>query len=136
VLLSKIGDMEGKIESASVWTILDIGGQRTQDQNQRVGKAMRDLGWRRGNTAGTIKCGGKNVMGYVRGEEPHWNTIVAERYFDKDAGTHELRVYVTRGGGDEVQGSLQLEPGGPAAKVGQTNMGHCDPALDPPDPLQ
>jgi predicted P-loop ATPase len=85
---SALSGMEGKISSASVWEILDVrGAHRTQDQNRRVGEAMRQLDWRRANKARTIKLDGKDVMGYVRGAQP-WRPIGVHR--DKDGG---LRVF-------------------------------------------
>jgi predicted P-loop ATPase len=143
-LLAELGDKAAdasaqrgeKIASASVWTILNItGAQQTQDQSQRVGKAMRELGWRRKNTASTVKTGGKLVTGYVRGEAP-WTVIKAERRFDKDTGQHELLVYATSDKDTEdtitgkkpqtehVQGNLPLKK--------PIDYGHCDPKLDPP----
>jgi hypothetical protein len=87
-LLAHLGNFEGKIASTSVWTILDVRpGQRSQDQNQRVGAAMRRIGWRRANKGGLVKIDGKTVLGYVRGKPP-WRTVVAMR--EPDAG---LRVY-------------------------------------------
>jgi predicted P-loop ATPase len=81
-LQAALGDMEGKISSASVWEILDVrGGHQTQEQSRRVGDAMRQLGWRRANKARTIKFAGKDVMGWVRGEQP-WRRIWVWR--DKD----------------------------------------------------
>ena len=63
--------MEGKISSMSLWEILDVrGGQRTQEQSKRLGDAMRQLGWRRANKARTIKVEGRDVMGFVCGEQP------------------------------------------------------------------
>jgi predicted P-loop ATPase len=123
-LQAALGDMEGKIASTSVWTILNVQpGHRTQDQNQRVGKAMRDLGWRRANSAGTVKIDGKLVVGYVRGKSPTTIVIMAERRYDKEGGQHELLVYAidgerksksTREGGQgapaaPAQGKLGLE---------------------------
>jgi hypothetical protein len=140
-LLSELGDKDAsaqgeKMASASVWTILDIGGNRTQEQNARVGKAMRELGWRRANTAGTVKIQGKLVMGYVRGEAP-WTVIMAERRFDKDTGQHELLVYRVANKDD-----AESESGGAAPRPAQghlrlvqpENMGHADPKFDPPPP--
>ena len=81
-LLAALGEMEGKIASTSVWTILDVrGGLRSQDQNARVGAAMRQIGWHRANTGDTVKIDGKLVVGYVRGQQP-WRTVAASR--DRD----------------------------------------------------
>src|SRR5215472_11625170 len=74
-----LGDMKGKISMEAIWTILDVcGAQRGQEQSRRVGEAMRKLGWRRANTAGTVKIEGKLVSGFVKDEHP-WNTVVAWR---------------------------------------------------------
>jgi hypothetical protein len=87
-----LGEREGKIASKSVWIILDIKeGNRTQNLNQRLGDAMRELGWKRPNSAGTIKINGQNLVGYVKGEEPR-QTWTAWRSYDKENGTHELHV--------------------------------------------
>jgi predicted P-loop ATPase len=83
-----------KITSETVWEILDMrGGQRTQDHNQRMGKAMRDLGWRRANTAGTVSIDGKMVVGFAKGngKDKPWYIVEAIR----SMGT--LHVIVRRG---------------------------------------
>ncbi len=78
-LQAALADHAGKIASSSLWEILDIKpGHRTQDQNRRLGEAMRKLGWTRANSANTVKIGGKNVSGFVRGEQP-WATIAVVR---------------------------------------------------------
>ena len=79
ILQSELGDIQGKISSTAVWEILDVRpGQRSQDQNARVGVAMRDLGWRRPSKGKMVRIGGKLVMGYVRGEQP-WATVTVSR---------------------------------------------------------
>jgi len=79
MLQSALSGMEGKIATTSVWEILDVrGGQRTQEQSRRLSDAMRLLGWRRANTARTIKVGDKDVSGYVCGEQP-WRLISVMR---------------------------------------------------------
>ena len=71
--------MKGKITSISLWEILDVrGGQRTQEQSKRLSDAMRQLGWRRANKARTIKVEGRDVMGFVCGEQP-WRLISVMR---------------------------------------------------------
>jgi hypothetical protein len=83
-----LDEMSGKISMGSIWTILDVkGAQQTQEQSKRVGAAMRDLGWKRPNTAGTIKIDGKLVSGFVKGERP-WRTVKAWR--TKEDGLHVL----------------------------------------------
>ena len=82
------GKLSKKISMSAVWTILDVrGAQQTQDQSRRVGDAMRKLGWRRPNDAGTVKIGGELVSGFVKGEKP-WQTIRANRL--KETGLHVL----------------------------------------------
>jgi hypothetical protein len=74
---------DAKISSEAVWTILDVrGAQRTQDLNQRMGKAMRDLGWRRPNKANLVSINGKSVVGYVKGGDAWPYTVEAIR--DRD----------------------------------------------------
>jgi predicted P-loop ATPase len=93
-LAHELDSFEGglKIAAADVWTILDVKpGQRSQDQNRRVGEAMRKLGWRRPNTAGNVRIEGKLVRGYVRGEQ-RWRTVRARRLYDKETGEHSLEV--------------------------------------------
>jgi hypothetical protein len=68
-----------KISTASIWEILDVrGGHQTQDQSRRVSDAMRQLGWKRANSARTIKLDGKDVVGWVRGAHP-WRAIRIRR---------------------------------------------------------
>jgi hypothetical protein len=68
-LHNALGDMEGKIASEAVWTILDVRpGAQTQDHNTRVGHAMKKLGWER---PGNVKIRGKAVKGYVKGKQPY-----------------------------------------------------------------
>jgi hypothetical protein len=63
-----LGDMEGKIASEAIWTILDVHpGAQTQDHNIRVGHAMRKLGWDRPSG---VRIGGKVVKGYTKGKQP------------------------------------------------------------------
>jgi hypothetical protein len=59
----------GKITSETLRLIVDMrSGSATQDQNHRLIKAMRELGWKRPNAAGTIVYDGRNVPGWVIGE--------------------------------------------------------------------
>ena len=46
----RLVSMSGKIAAYDVWNILGIPpDRRAQDQNSRMGEAMRKLGWERGN---------------------------------------------------------------------------------------
>ncbi|MGE0750817.1 MAG: VapE domain-containing protein [Variibacter sp.] len=74
-----LGDYEGKISAAGVWEILDVKpGNRTQDQNNRLGQAMSTLGWKRPKGGGVIRIQGKVVSAYVKGPQPY-RTIDAHR---------------------------------------------------------
>ncbi len=43
-----LGNLEGKLLAADAWEIIGVPpGQRTQDHNQRLGEALRELGWER-----------------------------------------------------------------------------------------
>jgi predicted P-loop ATPase len=67
-LAHALGDIEGKITGENVWQILGItiAGNRTQHHNERMGAAMRYLGWKRKQ----IKIGGRARPGYVKGAQP------------------------------------------------------------------
>lgn len=66
------GDEPIKIASEDVWRLLgsDRAERRSHDMNARMGEAMRNLGFKRQNSAGTIWCG-RNVTGYAS-EAKHW----------------------------------------------------------------
>jgi predicted P-loop ATPase len=54
---------EGKIAGNSIWIILNVRvGDQTQDDNMRVGQAMKDLGWQRTK----VRIDGKVVNGYTK----------------------------------------------------------------------
>lgn len=67
-LAHAFGDITGKITSEAVWHILGItvAGNRTQHQNERMGAAMRYLGWKRKS----VRIGKQRRPGYVKGEQP------------------------------------------------------------------
>lgn len=63
-----LGDIEGKLSCEDAWKIIDKpSGQRTPHDNNRLGAAMRDLGWDRRE----VKIDGKKCWGYVRGVPPY-----------------------------------------------------------------
>lgn len=90
-LRNVLGNMDGKLSSSDVWSILGLktAGQRTQDQNDRMGKAMRYLGWKRK----AVKIGGDKKNGYVRGPQPFRQIIVSRSgddisaYYDEELDT-------------------------------------------------
>jgi len=68
---------KGKIAASAIWTILDVRvGTQTQDHNNRVNQALKDLGWERAKS--TIRIDGKAVKGYTKGEPP-WPQVNAQR---------------------------------------------------------
>lgn len=64
-LQMELADKVGKVRAADIWEILSIApGQRTQDHNDRVGAAMKELGWQRMK----LRFGGKTPeWAYARG---------------------------------------------------------------------
>jgi hypothetical protein len=64
-------DMEGKIASHDIWTIVGKPlGQRLQHDNQRLGEAMRELGWRRKHTTAYGRVQWTYVKPTAKGQEP------------------------------------------------------------------
>jgi hypothetical protein len=93
VLNEHLGDLEGKIASVDVLTILDLrGAQLTQEAYMHASEAMKRIGWKRPNKSGMLRFGGKLVSAYVRGN-PRWKinverspqlglTVVSEKDMD------------------------------------------------------
>jgi predicted P-loop ATPase len=68
MLEDALGDIKqsAKIAMGNICDALQIRpGDRNQEQSRRVGEAMRQLGWKRPNAAGTVKINGRNVSGFV-----------------------------------------------------------------------
>jgi hypothetical protein len=66
--------MEGKIAVDDVWTILGVRpAQRMQDNNEKLGDAMKQLGWERTYLR---VGGGHRAYHYVRGPEPYKRIMV------------------------------------------------------------
>ena len=58
-------NLEGKLRAEDAWEIVGVlPGQRTQHHNERLGEAMRELGW----TRKKLRFGGPAEWCYVRGE--------------------------------------------------------------------
>jgi len=78
ILNAYLGDLEGKIKSVDVLTILDLrGAQLTQEAYMRASDAMKRIGWKRPNKAGMLRFdGGKPVVAFVRGKPPYWKIDV------------------------------------------------------------
>ncbi|TPE59470.1 hypothetical protein FJQ54_13360 [Sandaracinobacter neustonicus] len=79
-LAAALGDRTGKIRAADVWKLLGIpAGQQTQEQNGRLGDAMREIGWERARR----RFGGKGLeYCYTRG-----NRTQTERRIEVALGT-------------------------------------------------
>lgn len=76
ILHDALGHIQaGKISSATIRSILDVhGAQLGQVHNDRMGQAMRQLGWNRPSKSNLVRIEGKVVVGYVKGEPP-WPTV-------------------------------------------------------------
>src|SRR5262249_41704396 len=93
VLGSALGDLTGKLRTEDAYRIAGIEpGKATQDQYERIGAAMRKLGWERMRK----RFDGDLGYAYVRGEG-------AER-------DHELEVAIT---GTGVQAKADVSRKGP-----------------------
>lgn len=71
LLQDAFGDLRGKVAASELWSLLDRDqkGKRTQNDNMRLGQAMRELGWARPESG--IKVNGRKVRGYVKGDPPY-----------------------------------------------------------------
>src|SRR5262249_54252720 len=89
ILNAHLGHLEGKIKAVDVWEILNLhAAQLTQDVYQRAAEAMKRIGWKRPNTAGTARFDGHLMVAYMRGDGQ--KTIEVER--DRD-GLHVTEKY-------------------------------------------
>ena len=71
-LADVLGNLEGKLKAEDAWEIVGVPpGQRNQDHNERLGEAMRELGWKRTR----LRSDGKLVYWYVKGEASGWRRI-------------------------------------------------------------
>lgn len=72
-LATAVGEHNGKISSEAVFQVLRIqAGRRTQDDNARVGDAMRELGFQRKK----MRFGGSPEWGYARGTEAEQRYLI------------------------------------------------------------
>ena len=94
-----LGDLEGKVKSEDLWTIVNIPvGARTQEHNNRLGKAMQALGWARDK----MRFGGRNPEhGYFNGKwkgkpgkEGQGQRIMIERNWNESDKKSVLRVWI------------------------------------------
>jgi virulence-associated protein E len=81
VLRNHLGHLEGKIKAADVWEILNLhGAQLTQDAYARAAEAMKRIGWKRPNTAGTARFDGRLMAAYMRGDSQTVITVSRGTY--------------------------------------------------------
>lgn len=86
-LANVLGGAVGKITSEDVWKILGLTtpGLRTQPVNERMGAALKYLGWERKQ----IRADGVSLKGYAKGPQPHRrlyvNGTAPECYVSHDA---------------------------------------------------
>jgi len=65
VLADQFGDLAGKFRATDAWVLVGVPpGRRTQHENERLGEAMRELGWERVK----LRFGGAPEWAYVRGD--------------------------------------------------------------------
>jgi predicted P-loop ATPase len=83
VLVAHLGHHEGKIRSVDVWEILDLhGAQLTQEVYVRAAEAMKRIGWKWPNKAGTARFGGKSgkmMSAFVRGDRTKTICVTRDR---------------------------------------------------------
>ena len=80
VLANHLGHLEGKIKAADVWEILNLhGAQLTQDVYARAAEAMKRIGWKRPNKAGTARFDGRLMAAYVRGDSRKTIKVLRDR---------------------------------------------------------
>jgi predicted P-loop ATPase len=73
ILRQYLGDKQGKLKTEDAWKIIGVPvAQRTQAHNERLGEAMRELGWKRAKK----RFGCNPEWAYVKGES---NTRVLVR---------------------------------------------------------
>lgn len=71
----------GKIKAVDVWEILNLhGAQLTQEAYVRAAEAMKRIGWRRPNRAGTARFDGKLMAAFVRGGGQREITALRSQY--------------------------------------------------------
>jgi hypothetical protein len=81
VLANHLGHLEGKIKACDVWEILNLhGAQLTQDAYARAAEAMKRIGWKRPNKAGTVRFNGQPMAAYVRGDSQTVITVSRSPY--------------------------------------------------------
>jgi predicted P-loop ATPase len=85
--------MEGAIATEDLWTIVGVRpAQRTQDNNEKLGDAMKQLGWNRDR----LRVGaGKRSYVYTRGPKPHRWIVVELMSMQEGAPAQPVASYAT-----------------------------------------
>lgn len=109
----------GKLAAADAWTIIGKPkDRRTQDDNFRLGRTMRELGWER-----TMRrFGGPPISAYVRGNSAE-RRVPLYAFVDPITG----EVTITHSTSPILDDIIHWETGGIFTRVGLTadNRLHC-----------
>ncbi len=103
-------NLQGKVRSSDVWNFVGTPvGQRTPDQERRLGVAMRDLGLERVKA----RFGGDPQSCYRRGdEEQQKRRIFVEAVLDDNGRTTGWEAFVERDDTSSRQATMDLGPKG------------------------
>jgi len=119
VLDEALGGLSGKIAAADVWKL--IGKRhprwRTQDDNFRLGEAMRALGW----TRTMQRFGGQPISAYVKGTEA---SAASARCWPSSAVERRTPIYVLW---DPVDGEMLVTQSTDPIRDGVQPVGWVDP---------
>lgn len=101
-------DLQGKVRSSDVWNFVGTPvGQRTPEQERRLGVAMRDLGFERVKA----RFGGDPQSCYRRGdEEQQKRRIFVEAVLDDSGRTTGWEAFVERDDTSSRQSAMDLGP--------------------------
>ena len=110
ILDACLGDVRGKLATATAWEIVNIPtSQRSQDNATRLGKAMKALGFK--NTPARI--GGAVVRCYVKGSAPYVEIKVYSAAGGRWFITADCKAPRTRDSYTQAQGENQGQQGQP-----------------------
>ena len=110
VLDACLGNVQGKLHNAAAWEIVGVPPERrSQEHCNRLGKAMKALGW----TRTTLKFSGRAAKGYVRLTNSHQKAFEITLFRDpsgrwhirhdcKAPGKPDLGYTPERGGGGAI----------------------------------
>lgn len=83
-----LGDLEGKLRTADTWLLVGVSrDRRTQQDNERLGEVMRELGWERVK----LRFGGDPEWAYARGNESARRRAILPVWEEERPGVRALR---------------------------------------------